>query len=201
MRTLIHFLAHIALCGALLCCITCDRKSDSAKESAESVNKKVFNDKESRHDAQFIVDATDQCYAILEIAKLGRTRGVSAEVKEQANQIVEGHEFLIQEFQNYAVAWAVSVPLNGPEKTNDAVKKLYKIEVEKFDEAWKEQVLSHTRKLIHDLEHHDLFASDKGTDSQVRESLEPLIEGVLATLRAHEELLTNYTKPTQASNK
>src|SRR6187397_962997 len=128
MKTLMHFFFQTGLCGALLCCITCERKADSAKESAEVVNKKVFDDKESRIDAQFIVDATDQCYAILEIAKLGRTRGVSAEVKDQANQIVEGQEFLIQEFQNYAAAQSVSVPLNGPEKTNDEVKKLYKIE-------------------------------------------------------------------------
>jgi predicted outer membrane protein len=200
MKTLMHFFLQTVLCGALLCCITCERKVDSAKESAEIVNKKVFNDdKESRVDAQFIVDALDQCYGILEIARLGRTRGVSAQVKDQANQIVEGQEFLIQELQNYSTAASVSVPLNGPEKTNDAVKKLYKIESDKFDEAWTKQVLTHTRELIHDFEHYELYDPAKKSNSQIDKTLEPVIEGALTTLRAHEELLTKYTQPTQAS--
>ena len=108
MRILINFFAEIGLCAALLCCITCDRKNDSAKQSAEEVNKKVFSDQPGRVDAQFIVNAVDQCYALLEIAELGRARGVTAQVKEQSTQIIEGQEFLIQEFQNYAASESVS---------------------------------------------------------------------------------------------
>src|SRR5690348_17215190 len=100
MKVVINFMSEIILCIALLCCITCEPRGDTAKESAEAVNKKVFDDNESRTDAQFIVEAVDQCYAVLEIAKLGQTRGTSADVREQSSQIVTGQEFLIQELQN-----------------------------------------------------------------------------------------------------
>jgi len=200
MRILINFFAEICLCAALLCCITCDRKNDSAKQSAEEVNRKVFSDKESRVDAQFIVDAVDQCYALLETAELGRTKGVSAQVKDQSVKIIEGQQFLLQEFQNYAAAASVSTPLDGPEKTSGDVRRLHKIKTEKFDEAWQKQMLDQTRKLIHDLEHHELFNTSRKTALPVDESLEPLLEGTLVTLRAHEELLTNYPATEQANN-
>lgn len=178
----------------------CESKNDSAKQRAEEVNKKVFEDKATRTNAQFVVEATDQCFGALEIAKLGQARGTNAKLKDIASRIVEGQSFLIQEFQNYGAAQSVSTPMSGPEKTDDEVKKMYKIESTAFDEAWRNQMLSFTRKLIEDFEQHKRDDKNRKEDSGTA-PLVVLVDEALSTLRDHEALLQDNEHPTAATGK
>lgn len=173
----------------------CESRNDSAKQSAEEVNKKVFDDKTTRTNAQFVVEATDQCFGALEIAKLGQARARHANVKAMATQITEGLNFLIQEFQNYGAAQSVSTPLSGPEKTTDEVKELSEIENHAFDEAWRNQMLKFTRKMIQDFEQHKLEDKNRREDSGTA-PLVVLVDEALSTLRTHEALLSGNERST-----
>lgn len=173
----------------------CESRNDSAKQSAEEVNKKVFDNKTTRTNAQFVVEATDQCFGALEIAKLGQARARHANVKAMATQITEGLNFLIQEFQNYGAAQSVSTPLSGPEKTTDEVKELSEIENHAFDEAWRNQMLEFTRKMIQDFEQHKLEDKNRREDSGTA-PLVVLVDEALSTLRTHEALLSGNERST-----
>jgi predicted outer membrane protein len=133
----------------LLCfCVNCN--SDGTKKNVRQQNKDRFSDQEITRDANFIVNAVDESYVILEIAQLGENRLVDPKRREIARQIVDVQTAIAVKLKTFAEANDMAVQLSGP-RTTDAIKSLEKLNDVQFETEWTKQVKLHYQGLMNDL--------------------------------------------------
>jgi predicted outer membrane protein len=181
----------IVVCFIVLYCISCGSKDGSDKGNAEAQNKGKFKGREEMKDAQFVVDAIDHSYAMLELAALGEERGKSAAVKQHAQTIQDTQTSIVNELKVYAANNDISVPLAGPENTHTEAEDLNDENVDEFDKKWLDKVMRYNKKMIADFEQH----TDKADGS-----LGKVVTASLSTLRSRQDLLKNYMAETTDSN-
>ncbi|HYF68049.1 MAG TPA: DUF4142 domain-containing protein [Ohtaekwangia sp.] len=159
--------------------------TDTNKQNVEELNQEKFNDREEIKDAQFVVDALDAAYGILEVAQLGEEKCSDILLQGKAKQMIEGQTSVSVKLKTYAEAKGISIPFSGPEKTTLRVKRLYDKEGQNFDKAW--------RKEIHELTIDFSRECEKYYD-KADTSLQPIIASSIRILHQHDSLLT-YDKP------
>jgi putative membrane protein len=181
MKTILNLLVQVILVCALLLSMSCASKNDSSKDVAEEQNDEKFETKNGEQDAQFLVDAVDASYTIINLSKIGRERGSRTTI-DKAAEIQDGQTRILNELKEYAAQQVISVPKSGPEEIKDSQKDLYDEQV-KFDEKWCRELITENEKLIKKFEEY----SEK-TDG----NLKVVITRALPTLRSHEDKLQAY---------
>jgi hypothetical protein len=124
--------------------------SDGTKKNVRQQNKDRFSDQETTRDANFIVNAVDESYVILEIAQLGENRLVDPKRREMARQIVDIQTAVAVKLKTFAEANDMAVQLSGP-RTREEIKSLEKLNEVHFETEWTKQVKLHYQGLMNDL--------------------------------------------------
>jgi putative membrane protein len=158
----------------------CNTRTESDKANVEEQNKDKFQRRDEKKDAQFVVDAIDASYAIIEVAQLGEQKGTSPKIKGHAKEIIEGQTSVVNKLKTYAEDNDISVPFSGPQKTRARVEKLYDKNGQEFDKAWLDELQNLSKKIINDFENYMNEADD---------SLRNVVNISLDTLRSNQEQL------------
>jgi len=153
---------------------------DKDKSNVEEQNEDKFKEKGKRKEAQFIVDALDLSYAILEVAQIGEERSIDVKIKGKAKRIVEGQTKVANVLKIYAENSSISTPFSGPERTTRDVKKLYEVESETFDKAW--------RKELVDL-NNELMSKFKDYKPKTKDSLNFILQDLTLNLKSQADIL------------
>ena len=181
MKTVLNLFVQIMLVIALLACLQCTPQKDKdSKEIAEEKNDGKFETKESEQDAQFVVNAIDDCYIILGLAEMGQQRG-GEQVAKEAGKVIDMQTKVLNKLKTYAAAEVISVP-EGPENMKEKHQELFD-EEKKFDEKWCREVIHRNEKMIKDFESYA---------SKTSGNLKIVIDEALPTLRAEQDKLTAY---------
>jgi putative membrane protein len=183
MKVILNLFVQIILVFALLLSLGCSSKSETSKEVAEEQNDEKFETKQGEQDSKFLVEAVDNSYTILNLAKLGKEKG-NKETISKAEEVIEGQTKVLNKLKEYAAAEVVSVPASGPEVIKDTQKDLYD-EQEKFNEKWCKEIVNENEKMLRDFEAY----ADKSEGN-----LKVVIAEALPTLRAHQDKLQAYNK-------
>src|SRR5688572_1924851 len=101
MKVLLNLLVQMLLVCALLLSISCSTKTDDSKEVAEESNEGKFETKTGEQDAQFVVDAVSDSYAMIDLAKLATEKGNDQTIAK-ANEILAGQRKVLNELQEFA---------------------------------------------------------------------------------------------------
>jgi len=159
--------------------------SESDKSNVEDINEDKFANKTEEKNAQFIVDALDYSYGILEAAQLGEEKTNDILLQGQAKKIIEGQTSVIIKLKTFAERKGITIPFSGPEKTQNRIKKLYNKEGAEFDEAWQKE-MGHLNSDIS--QNSEKFMNNADT------ALKPIIASSLKTFHQHQELINSDTK-------
>lgn len=153
--------------------------TNSDKSHVEQQNNEKFDSRNERKDAQFIVDAVDASYEILEVAQLGEEKLEDAAGKGIARRIVEGQTSVSVKLKTFAEANGISVPFSGPERTKRSVENLRMLSGEEFQRQWYDEMTNLHQRLETDIEKYRA-----NTDSVMRSAL----DSTLVMLRENEAL-------------
>jgi putative membrane protein len=181
MKVLLNLFVQILLVCALLLAISCTTKPEDSKEVAEESNEGKFDTKTGEQDAQFVVNAVSDSYAIMELAKLAAEKG-NGETAGKAKEILIGQKKILKDLQVYAAKEVISIPEPGPENLRDIQKDLYS-EESKFDEKWCREMLNENEKLLMTFE---AYGEKTAGDLKI------VIAESLPTLRSHQDKLQAY---------
>lgn len=130
--------AGLALIFKTLLLLSCTNSSDKAK--VEKQNTDRFSSRTDRKEAQFLVDAVDKSYALLEVAQLGEEKIDDPVEKGKAKKIIEQQSRVAMRLKTFAEENDVSIPLSGPEKTRQRVENLYDKAGDEFRQSWTTQI-------------------------------------------------------------
>jgi putative membrane protein len=181
MKALLNLLVQILLVGALLLSISCSNRTEDSKEIAEESNEGKFETKSGEQDAQFVVDAVSDSYAMIDLAKLAAEKGNDQTVSK-AKEIMIGQKKVLKELQAYAAKQVISIPSPGPENLRDEQKDLYN-EKEGFDRKWCREMLNENEKLLKTFEEYG---------EKTEGDLKVVIATSLPTLRLQQDKLQAY---------
>jgi predicted outer membrane protein len=129
-------------------CSNCN--SDGTKKNMRQQNKDRFSDKETTRDANFIVNAVDESYVILEIAQLGEKRLADQNRRELARKIVNVQTAVAVKLKTFAEANDMAVQLSGP-RTREGIRSLEALNNAEFEAEWTKQMKLHYQGLMNDL--------------------------------------------------
>lgn len=178
---LILMLLAVRMVVIFITCLCAGCSTNTDKSNVEALNKDRFDTRSEKKDAQFVVDAIDDCYGILEVAQLGEERSSDILQRGKAKEIVEGQTSIVIKLKTFAEENDISIPFSGPERTKGSVKRLYDKEGPDFDNAWKEEMETLTEKLKQNFENYRGRADD---------SLKHILNSSIAILREHQDLMT-----------
>ena len=130
--------AGFALVFKTLLFLSCTNASDKAK--VEKQNTEKFASRDDREEAQFLVDAVDKSYALLELAQLGEEKIDDPVEKGKAKLIIEQQSRVAIRLKTFAEEYDVSIPLSGPEKTKQRVENLHDKTGNDFRQSWARQM-------------------------------------------------------------
>jgi putative membrane protein len=181
MKVLLNLLVQILLVCALLLSISCSTKTEDSKEVAEESNESKFETKTGEQDAQFVVDAVSDSYAMIDLAKLATEKGNDQTIAK-ANEILGGQRKVLKDLQAFATKEVITIPTPGPENLRDIQKNLYE-EKKDFDSKWCREMLNENEKLLKIFEEYG-----EKTDGE----LKVVIAESLPTLRSQQDKLQQY---------
>lgn len=173
--------AGLALMFKTLLLLSCTNSSDKAK--VEKQNSDKFSSRTDRKEAQFLVDAVDKSYALLEVAQLGEEKIEDPVEKGKAKRIIEQQSRVAMRLKTFAEENDVSIPLSGPEKTKQRVENLYDKAGDEFRQSWATQI----SRLNSDL-HGEL---DQYRD-QASEPLRILLDSTLDLMTRNQVLIDEF---------
>lgn len=142
--------AWIVFVFKLLLFVSCETNSDKAQ--VEKLNKERFAEKSDRKEAQFLVDALDQSYALLELAHLGEQKISQEDGRVRLEEIIEGQSVVAMRLKTFAEKHDVSIPFSGPEKTKKRIQNLEDKTGKEFKVAWTSQLEELNNELKNKLE-------------------------------------------------
>lgn len=142
---------------------------DSEKRKVKQQNRERFSDQETTRDANFLVNAVDESYIILEIAQLGEAR-LKPPCQEKARQIVEAQTSVLLRLKTFAEANGMAVQVSGPRKTNGKLEAMKDFESKKFEKEWSDQIKLHYQSLMNDMVNYR-----KRVDGPLRVALDSVI--------------------------
>jgi predicted outer membrane protein len=134
----------------ILVLISCMNKSDKAK--VEKQNDERFSSSVDRKEAQFLVDAVDASYGLLEVAHLAEDKITDTSSKERIRKIIDHQTKVSIRLKTFAESNDVSIPFSGPEKTRSRVQNLHDKTGRDFESSWKGQMKKMNDNLKSDLE-------------------------------------------------
>lgn len=181
MKVLVNLLVQMLLVCALLLSISCSTKTADTKEVAEESNEGKFETKGGEQDAQFVVDAVSDSYALIELAKLATESG-NDETIAKATDILASHRKVLKGLHVYAAKEVITIPTPGPENLRDVQKDLYN-EKKAFDRKWCDEMLNENEKLIKTFEEYG---------EKTEGELKAVIAESLPTLRSQQDKLQDY---------
>ena len=181
MKTLLNLFVQVLLVCALLLSMSCSTKTDSSKDTAEEKNDDKFATKAGEKDAQFVVTAVDNSFAIISLAKLAEEKG-SKESAMRASEIIQDQRKIMSTLEDYAAKQVISIPASGPEKISDVQKNLY-AEPKNFDEKWCKEITAENKKMLNAFEEYN---------EKTEGDLKTIIADALPTLRSHQDKLQAY---------
>lgn len=181
MKVLVNLLVQILLVSALLLSISCSTKTEDSKEVAEDSNEGKFETKAGERDAQFIVDAVSDSYAIIDLANLAKEKGNDQTIV-RANEILTSQRTILKNLKEFATKEVITIPEPGSENLIDIQKDLYE-EKKDFDGKWCKEMLNENEKLLRTFEEYG-----EKTDGE----LKVVIAESLPTLRSQHDKLQQY---------
>lgn len=181
MKVLLNILVQVLLVCALLLSISCSRTTDDSKEAAEELNEDKFETQEGERDAQFVVDAVSDSYAIIELANLATKKGNDYTIAK-AQEILASQRKVLRDLETYATKEVISIPKPGPENLRDVQKALYD-EEKGFDGKWCREMLNENEKLLKTFEEYG---------EKTEGELKVVIAASLPTLRSQQDKLQQY---------
>jgi putative membrane protein len=181
MKVLVNLLVQMLLVCALLLSISCSTKTEDSREVAEESNEGKFETKTGEQDAQFVVDAVSDSYAMIDLAKLATEKGNDQTIAK-ANEILAGQRKVLKELQEFASKEVITIPTPGPENLRDAQKDLYE-EKDAFDRKWCREMLNENEKLLKTFEEYG---------EKTKGDLKTVIAESLPTLRSQQDKLQEY---------
>jgi len=179
-KTVVNIAIQILLACALLICSRCS-SGESAKEAAEDKNAAKFETPNGEQDAQFLVDAVDDSYTIIQLAEFGAEQGNRTTVGH-ARLILKEQKKILDDLKAYAATQVISVPATGPENLRDIQEQLRE-EKSEFDMKWCREMINENEKLIIVFE---------GYGEKADGNLRIVIDESLKILRSHNDKLQQY---------
>lgn len=167
--------------GCLLAIFSCNDPRQGREVIAGEENDEKFEEKKSRHDAQFVEEVVASNYAEIKMAEIANQRSRNSEVKQIAQMLQSDHSGSLKELKTLAQAKAISVPV---EENDEAKQKMENFSAESgkdFDEKWcKEMIDKHEDNI-------DRF--EKRLESSEDADLKSWISKTLPSLRSHHDKL------------
>ena len=171
----------ILIIGFSVLLLSCSTGNDSSKEAAEDENSEKFSTKNGEKDAQFLVNAVDNSFTMISLAKLAEERG-SKETVARALEIVQEQRKIMSTLEDYASKEVISIPESGPEKISSVQKNLYD-EHKEFDKKWCEEITARNKIMLNAFEEYS---------EKTEGDLKNIITQVLPTLRSQQDKLQAY---------
>jgi predicted outer membrane protein len=159
----------------------CSTRNESSKDAAEEENSEKFSTKNGEQDAQFLVNAVDNSFTIINLAKLAEERGTK-ETAARASQIIAEQRKIMSTLEDYASKQVISIPESGPEKISNIQKNLYD-EHKDFDKKWCEEITAQNKIMLNAFEEYS---------EKTEGDLKNIITEVLPTLRSQQDKLQAY---------
>jgi predicted outer membrane protein len=162
--------------------------NDSEKDKVRQQNKERFSDRKVQQDAQFLVNAIDASYAILEIAELGEEKLQTPLFKTKAKEIRDAQTGVAVRLKTFAEQNNMAIPLSGPEKTKNRVGDLNQMEGKEFEMEWSNQMKIHHQRLIKDLTQYRVHST--GT-------LKNILDSTLIVMKENKERILTLSKSSE----
>lgn len=149
--------AYVVFAFKLLFLMSCYNSSE--KDNVKQQNEERFSDRKVQKDAQFLVNAIDASYAILEIAELGQEKLQNPLLRKKAKEILDAQTAVAVKLKTFAEKNDMAIPLSGPEETKKRVGSLYEMEGKEFEREWSNQMKIHHQRLINDVTRYKGYTS------------------------------------------
>ena len=173
--------AGLAFMFKTLLLLSCTNSSDKAKVEQQNADK--FSARDDRKEAQFLVNAIDKSYALLEVAQMGEEKIADPVEKGKVKKIVEQQSRVAMRLKTFAEEHDVSIPLSGPEKTRSRVENLYDKTGDDFRESWTRQISRLNSDLQNELDSYRDEASDP---------LKNMLDSTTELMSRNQELITDF---------
>ncbi|HYG17534.1 MAG TPA: hypothetical protein VD816_01340, partial [Ohtaekwangia sp.] len=112
MKVLVGFLTETAFCCALLYGIGFSSESPYSNNASVAVRSDLARD---QADAEFVVRALEQCYAISEVAMVGKITSRSADINREAETILHDYTVITDSLKAAAAKKSLCVVLGSSE--------------------------------------------------------------------------------------
>ena len=175
--------AYLIFAFEVLILMSCN--NDSEKDKVKQQNKERFSDRKIQKDAQFLVNAIDASYAILEIAELGEKKLQTPLFREKAKEIRDAQTAVVVKLKTFAEQNDIAIPLSGPEKTRNRVGDLNEMEGNEFEKEWSNQMKIHHQRLTNDLTQYR---------SHSRGALKDILDSMLIVMKENKERILTLSK-------
>ncbi len=179
-----------ALIGGMVSCDNNATTTDKdTKEVAEDANEAKFDSSKNEQDAQFLVNAAEINMEEIKLGQLAQQRASSADVKNFAKMMVEGHTKALSDLKGLAQTKQVSLP---DSTTKDGLDHYGKLDEEKngsdFDRKYCDMMVDAHKDAIDRFER---AAGDNNADAQIKQWASSMIPD----LRSHlDQALTCQNK-------
>jgi predicted outer membrane protein len=178
--------AYLIFAFKVLILMSCN--NDSEKDKVKQQNKERFSDRKVQQDAQFLVNAIDASYAILEIAELGEQKLQTPLFRNKAKEIRDAQTAVAVKLKTFAEQNDMAIPLAGPEKTKNRVGDLNEMDGKEFEKEWSNQMKIHHQRLINDLTQYRGHSSG---------ALKNILDSTLVVMKENKERILALSKSSE----
>lgn len=177
------YLIHPFLLSLFVIAISCESNPDS-KEVAEETNEEQFDDRDTKKDAEFAVDAAASGMFQVQAGQLAVSNGMNPRVKELGQMIATDHEKLNVELKDMATSKNITLPTALSDDKREIYNDLSGKTGNEFDEKFVDAMVNSHEKSLDRYE--DI--AENGNDQDVRNWASGKIPALQAHLREFEAL-------------
>ncbi len=141
-------------------CVLNSCGDDSGKRNIQGLNKEKFSSKEKRSEAKFLVDVIDKSHALLRLGSLGEKHLSDTSDRNLAHDFVQRHTKVTLRLKTYAESRDITTPLSGEFDSARNIERFTRMEPDKFNKEWSDQVEKLNARLMKDIRDYREEASD-----------------------------------------
>ncbi len=117
-------------------------------DEARETNDDKFDSKEGEKTANYVVNAVEYNYAIIELSKLAIEKSKNKDVIAIAKELKTTHNRHLDELKALAKKEGITIPTQATEKAEKKIDNLGDTDADKFDAKWTNKMISKHEKAI-----------------------------------------------------
>ncbi len=189
------YLIHPFLLSLFVVAIGCENNPDS-KDRAEDANKERFDDRDTKKDAEFAVDAATIGMFEVQAGQLAASNATHPRVKEMGQMIAADHEKANRELKDLAARKNITLPTALSDDKRDKYNDLSEKTGNDFDKEFVDNMVDSHEKSIDKYE--DI--AENGNDQELRSWASGKIPSLQAHLREFKALQDQVKKNNNNTN-